>query len=71
LYTEASQGNTNNNTTVITPCIKLTGLNHAVLEFWYHKYGQNMGNMRVDIDTGSASPSWVNAIAMIPGQFQT
>ena len=71
LYTEASQGNTNNNTTVITPCIKLTGLNHAVLEFWYHKFGQNMGNMRVDIDTGSATPSWVNAVAIIPGQFQT
>ncbi|CAI8279171.1 MAG: Uncharacterised protein [Owenweeksia sp. TMED14] len=71
IYTEASQGNTNNNTTVITPCIKLTGLNHAVLEFWYHKYGQHMGNMRVDIDTGSASPSWVNAIALIPGQVQT
>ncbi len=71
LYTEASQGSTNNNTMLITPCIKLTGLNHAVLEFWYHKYGANMGNLRVDIDTGSTTPSWVVGAFLIPGQTQT
>jgi len=68
LYTEVSQGNANNNTLLITPCIKLTGLNHAVFEFWYHKYGQHMGNLRVDIDTGSATPKWVVGVMLVAGQ---
>jgi hypothetical protein len=53
LYTEASQGNQGNATILITPCLKLDNLSHAAAEFYYHKFGAHMGNLRVDIDTGA------------------
>ena len=40
------------NSQLITPCIDLTSLTGCVaLEFYYHKFGSTMGNMRLDIDT--------------------
>jgi hypothetical protein len=53
LYTEASQGSPGNTTLFITPCLKLDNLSHAAAEFYYHKFGAHMGNLRVDIDTGA------------------
>ncbi len=53
LYTESSQGGINALTTFTTPCIRLENLNHAALEFYYHKFGAQMGALRVDIDTGT------------------
>lgn len=70
VYLETSQGNAGNNSLLITPCLNLVGMNHAVVEFYYHKYGSHMGNLRVDIDTGSATPKWVNGVALISGQTQ-
>ena len=74
LYTEASQGTAGANTTLITPCIQLKNLNHAVLEFYYHKFGANMGDLILDIDTNSsltnASPDWKLAVYSLPGQTQ-
>ncbi len=38
------------------------------LNFGTHKYGQHMGNLRVDIDTGSVSPKWVVGVMLVAGQ---
>jgi hypothetical protein len=53
LYTESSQGLAGDVSTFTTPCIKLDNLNDAGLEFFYHRYGAAMGQLRVDIDTGA------------------
>ena len=69
LYTEASQVSASQITTFTTPCIKLDNLNHPALEFYFHKYGANMGLLRVDIDTGAgflATTGVIGAIS-IPG----
>lgn len=59
LYTEASYGSAGLQTELLTPCLDLTVINVPVLEFYYHMYGQNMGELHVDIWYGNA---WVNDI---------
>ena len=73
LYSEASQGTLNGLSTFTTPCIKLDNLNHAALEFYYHKFGAHMGFLRVDIDTGSgfAPGSGVIGAVQLPGATHT
>ena len=62
IYTEASQGSRFDNTNLITPCIDLTSSTSCKqLEFYYHFFGEDIGNLRVDIDTGSNTSSyWLN-----------
>lgn len=52
LYTEASVcfGNT---AELISPCIDLTGTPNAVLRFWYHMLGADMGELHIDIFDGN------------------
>ena len=71
LYTEASQSGTT--TSFTTPCIKLVNINQPAVEFYYHKYGAQMGSLRVDIDTGFGfTPGqFVQGAAVIAGQTQT
>jgi len=72
LYTEASQGNSGNTTLFITPCMKLDNLPNVAAEFYYHKFGSHMGNLRVDIDTGTGftTGNGVIGAALITGQTQ-
>jgi subtilisin family serine protease len=35
--------------TVMTPCIDLSGNTLPVLSFWYHMYGTGMGSLRLDV----------------------
>ena len=65
LYTEASQGSPGNTTLFITPCLKLDNLSHAAAEFYYHKFGAHMGNLRVDIDTGAGFLNNLGVIGVI------
>lgn len=73
LYTEASQ--TGSNSQLIIPCALPANMKHAVFEFWYHKYGANMGQLRIDVDTNQLStvtnPNWVLNIDRVNGQTQT
>ena len=72
VYAEASQGNINNNSQLITPCIDLTNNTGCLnFEFYYHMFGNDMGNLRVDIDTGSNFPNWYNGVTVIRGEQQT
>jgi hypothetical protein len=70
LYTESSQGSPGNTTIFITPCLKLDNISHAAAEFYYHKFGTHMGNLRVDIDTGVGFANNLGVIGAvtIPGQ---
>lgn len=75
VYAEASQGNASAQnpifTQLITPCIDLSTVSCAALEFYYHMYGSDIDRLRIDVDTGSATSKYVNAIATFIGQQQT
>lgn len=61
IYAESSQGAQNTTTTLITPCIDfrtIPATNCMALEFYYHFFGEDMGTMRIDIDTGSNNAAW-------------
>ena len=64
IYAEASQGQFPDASVLITPCINLTKSNTCKLfEFYYHFFGEDMGNLRIDIDTGSGNNTgnwWIN-----------
>lgn len=51
LYTEASNGNTNNTSNLETPCFDLSGLTIPEFSFNYHMYGAEMGTLNIDIST--------------------
>lgn len=71
IYAEASQGNQNTTTTLVTPCIDLTNVTKCyALEFYYHFFGEDMGTMRIDIDTGANTPSWWNGYYFIRKEQQ-
>lgn len=73
LYTESSQGSVLDETRIITPCIDLTQLptdSTVAFEFWYHMFGDDIGNIRVDIDTGSNTASWYTRYARLKDQQQ-
>ena len=68
VYMETSQSSNPPNTQLITPCIDFGNLNGCIsLEFFYHKFGASMGNLRIDVDTGSNSSAWWNGYVVIPG----
>ena len=50
-----------------TPQIDLTSLTNPQLSFWYHMFGNNMGDLDVEIDNGSG---YVNLVTF-SGQQQT
>ncbi len=49
LYVEATGGNNNDEAILITPCYDLSSLGLAQFSFWYHMFGQNMGELHLDI----------------------
>ncbi len=60
LYTEAStsatpSGNPNKTALLTSPCIDMSALSGASLEFGYHMYGATMGTMEVLISTNEGS----------------
>lgn len=65
LYTEGSLSTTATPTTIsstkiTTPCINLTQqTNPLAFEFYYHFFGEDIGNLRIDIDTGTTNEAWL------------
>ena len=51
-----------------SPCIDFKSRAGAAMRFWYHKYGNNMNTLFVDI---FADGVWNNGVFSIPGQTQT
>ncbi|WP_435412319.1 T9SS type A sorting domain-containing protein [Psychroserpens mesophilus] len=68
LYTEASGSNLGDVAEYISPCINVN-YSDAQLEFAYHMYGNSMGELHVDIDSGSGFTNDITPA--IIGQQQT
>lgn len=56
LYIESSGGFRNQTAIINTPCYNFSGLFAPKFSFWYHMFGNNMGELHVDIYNGRA---WV------------
>ncbi|WP_205728612.1 T9SS type A sorting domain-containing protein, partial [Flavobacterium sp. J27] len=67
-YVEASSGSTGSIAQLYTPMINISGLSDPSLQFYYHMFGANIGELHVDIFDGI---SWVNDVDVITGQQQT
>jgi len=52
LYTESSYGSAQSVANLVMPCIDLNQLDVPFLEFYYHMFGQSMGELHVDIYYG-------------------
>ncbi len=64
LYTEASCSGTgfpNMTANLHTPPIDLSNANAVQMEFWWHMYGQTMGNLHIDISNDGGT-TWSNDI---------
>jgi len=65
IYTEATGGSTGDVASLESPCVDLTGMSSAHLDFWTHLYGSDMGTLDVEV---SAS---VGQTCASPGAFGT
>lgn len=54
LYVESSGAFSNQTAIINTPCYNFSGLSAPVFSFWYHLYGNQMGELHVDIYNGTA-----------------
>ncbi|MDT0559437.1 T9SS type A sorting domain-containing protein [Ichthyenterobacterium sp. W332] len=52
IYAEATGASGNSVANYVSPCIEINS-NDATLEFSYHMFGEDMGELHVDIDAGS------------------
>lgn len=59
LYLEASGSCSFQTAELISPCIDLTESPGAIMAFYYHMYGSDMGELHVDVFDGT---SWVNDV---------
>jgi hypothetical protein len=66
IYTETSSSSPNV-TTLVTPLVDVSGLNVPFLEFYYHRYGSDMGDLDVEVNDGSG---WTNVVSYT-GEDQT
>jgi hypothetical protein len=65
VYTEASNNCFQQTAQLITPCIDLANATNPVFAFYYHMFGDDMGDLHVDIFAGN---TWINdVIAPISG----
>lgn len=67
VYTESSYGAFNDESSIISPCLDFSALTNPAVEFYYHRFGTNMGPTYVDVFTGGV---WV-AVDTITAQPQT
>ena len=66
-YVEASTGVAGAVAELYTPLIDISSLADASLQFFYHMFGNSMGDLHIDIYDGS---TWVNDVDVISGQQQ-
>ncbi|MFD2891437.1 fibronectin type III domain-containing protein [Flavobacterium chuncheonense] len=66
-YTESSTGVQGAVAELYTPMVNISALTVPALQFYYHMYGNTMGELHVDVYNGTA---WVNDVDVIIGQQQ-
>ncbi|MBL4709863.1 MAG: hypothetical protein JKY48_15635 [Flavobacteriales bacterium] len=57
LHIASNGGNPGNTATVESPCINLSTVSGAILEYWTHGFGNNIPNLRVEVYDGTG---WVS-----------
>ncbi|NHN28160.1 hypothetical protein FIA58_020980, partial [Flavobacterium jejuense] len=67
-YVEASSGAVAEVAELYSPLVNVSSLTNASLQFYYHMFGNTMGELHIDIFDGSV---WVNDVDVIIGQQQT
>ena len=69
IFTEASYGFAGEMANVYSPIYDFAGISEPQISFWYHMYGSDIGQLHLDINTGSG---WINDIVpALVGQQQT
>ena len=63
MYTETSSGTQGDSFVLVSPCIDLAGLNQPRLSFYYHMFGDNMGDLEVHAVDPSGGTSLLWAIS--------
>lgn len=66
-YTE-TLGNNGDTATLFSPLINIDGLTNPSVQFFYHLFGANMGNLSVDVYDGT---TWQTGLFTSSGQVQT
>lgn len=69
LMTEASSGSTGDEAVLVTNCFDFTSTNLPQLDFYYHMFGSNMGNLYIEIED-TAGSGWIVLDSLI-GQQQS
>ncbi|MEL6671984.1 MAG: GEVED domain-containing protein [Bacteroidota bacterium] len=67
LYTETSGGVLGDSYDLLSPCIDVSTLGSVKIEFWYHMFGNTMGNLETWINNGGV----LTKLDEIIGQQQT
>lgn len=68
-YTEASSGSTGDTAFLRTPNVDISTLTLGALKFYYHMYGQTMGDLYVQVSTNGGT-TWTTVDSII-GEQQT
>ena len=66
-YTEGSSGTTGDVAELYSASVDINALTTPSLQFYYHMYGSNMGELHVDVYDGT---NWVNDVDVTIGQQQ-
>lgn len=83
MYTEASEGSTGDQTTLISPCLDASGMTNPGLSFWYYMYGSTIGTLEAYIidatgtetlvfsvqgqQQGSGGLAWLQSVSNLAG----
>ena len=67
-YTEGTSGTTGAEAELYTPLVNINALATPSLQYYYHMFGSNIGELHVDIFDGT---TWTNSVDVIVGQQQT
>ena len=67
MYLEVSYGTNNTFSSLVTPCVDFATLSNPHMEFYYHRYGTNMGDLFIEVFDGN---TWVT-VDTLTGTTQT
>lgn len=67
IYVEGNNGFSGAVAELVSPCIDISSITNARLEFWYHKFGNTMDDLFIDIFDGA---TWTSNVDSIIGETQ-
>ncbi|MFB6258341.1 MAG: T9SS type A sorting domain-containing protein [Flavobacteriales bacterium] len=70
-YTEASSGGAGDVATLASSQLDMGGIQHPVMTFWYHRFGNSMGELHIDVSTDGGDTWDLSVAPPLTGQQQT